>query len=71
MSEGALWEDLKIGVPHLRGWKRVAVVTDIGWITHVTQMFGWMTPGDVKTFPLDGRADAIDWAAGDTEAATG
>src|SRR5271154_2085582 len=46
MSGAALWEDLKIGVPHLRDWKRIAVATDIDWITHLTHMFGWMTPGD-------------------------
>ena len=65
MSGGALWEDLKIGIPHLRDWKRIALVTDIDWITHLTQMFGWMTPGDVKAFSLSERADAIEWVAGD------
>ena len=27
ISGGALWQDLKVGVEHLRAWKRVAVVT--------------------------------------------
>jgi hypothetical protein len=27
-------------------------------------MFGWMTPGDVKHFPLTERDAAIAWAAG-------
>ena len=36
MSGGALWQDLKVGVEHLRGWKRIAVVTDIVWVTHLT-----------------------------------
>jgi hypothetical protein len=61
MSGGALWEDLKIAVPHLRDWKRIALVTDIDWMLHLTQFFGWMTPGDVKTFPLDERAAAMEW----------
>jgi SpoIIAA-like len=65
MSSSALWQDLKIGMSHLRGWKRVAVVTDIDWITHVTQFFGWMTPGDVKVFSLADRAQAIDWVTGE------
>ena len=65
MSGGALWEDLKIGVSHLRDWKRIALVTDIDWMTHLTQMFGWMTPGDVKCFPLSKRSEAINWVAGD------
>lgn len=65
MSGGALWQDLKLGIPHLRDWKRIALVTDIDWMTHLTQMFGWMTPGEVKVFPLSKRAEAIGWVAGD------
>jgi hypothetical protein len=64
MSGGALWQDLKLGVEHLSGWKRIAVVTDIEWITHLTGLFGWMTPGETKTFPLDQRAEAITWVTG-------
>lgn len=65
MSGSALWQDLKIGIPHLRGWKRIALVTDVDWITHVTQFFGWMTPGDVKVFPLSQRQQAIEWVVGE------
>lgn len=62
LSEGALWQDLKMGVEHLRGWKKVALVTDIGWMSHATDLFGWMTPGETKTFSLDERDDAVAWA---------
>jgi hypothetical protein len=64
MSGGALWQDLKVGVEHLRGWKRIAVVTDIEWVTHLTGLFGWMTPGETKTFSLDQQEEAIAWVAG-------
>ena len=64
MSGGAVWQDLKVGVEHLRGWKRIAVVTDIEWVTHLTGLFGWMTPGETKTFTLDQREEAIAWVAG-------
>jgi hypothetical protein len=64
MSGGALWQDLKMGVGHMRGWKRIALVTDIEWMVHMTAMFGWMTPGEVKHFPLAERAEAVTWAAG-------
>jgi hypothetical protein len=64
MSGGALWQDLKVGVEHLRGWKRIALVTDIDWITHATHLFGWMTPGETKTFSRDQREEAIAWVAG-------
>ena len=64
MSSGAMWEDLKMGVEHLRAWKRIAVVSDIHWVIHLTDLFGWMTPGETKTFSLDQREAAIAWAAG-------
>ena len=63
MSGGALWQDLKVGVEHLRAWKRVALVTDISWMEQVTALFGWMTPGEVRTFRLAQRDEAIAWAA--------
>jgi SpoIIAA-like len=65
MSSGALWDDLKMGVEHLSSWKRIALVTDIEWMTHLTQLFGWMTPGELKRFPLDQRDEAIAWASAD------
>jgi len=64
MSGGALWEDLKMGMERFTKWKRIALVTDIDWMRQATNVFGWMTPGDVKTFTLDDRVAAIAWAAG-------
>jgi hypothetical protein len=63
MTATALWEDLKVGVEHLRAWKRIALVTDIDWMRHLTAMFGWMTPGQVKVFSIADRAAAISWVA--------
>ena len=63
MSGGALWQDLKMGIEYLRAWKRIALVTDIGWMEHMTSLFGWMTPGEVRHFPLAQRDEAIAWAA--------
>ena len=63
-SGGALWEDLKVGVYHWRAWKRIALVTDIEWMSHGAQWFGWLTPGEVKYFPLAEQAAAVAWAAG-------
>src|SRR3974390_3874836 len=48
MSGGAIWQDLKVGIEHLRSWKRIALVTDIEWVSHMTNRFGWVTPGEVK-----------------------
>jgi len=63
MSGGALWQDLKVGVEHFRAWKRIALVTDIEWMKHMSSLFGWMTPGEVKTFPLAQQGEAIEWVA--------
>ncbi len=63
MSGGALWQDLKVGFEHLRSWKRIALVTDIAWATHGTNLFGWMTPGEIRTFPLAERDAALTWVA--------
>jgi hypothetical protein len=64
MSGGALWQDLKVGVEHLRAWKRVALVTDIEWMQHLTDLFGWMTPGATKTFSVADLDAAKAWVAG-------
>jgi hypothetical protein len=32
-------------------------------MTHATDLFGWMTPGETKTFPLDQKDQAIQWVA--------
>jgi SpoIIAA-like len=63
MSGGALWQDLKVGVENLRAWKRIALVTDIGWMHHLTELFGWMTPGETKTFPIVELDEATAWVA--------
>ena len=65
MSPGGVWEDLKVGMKNLTKWKRIALVTDLDWMITVTSLFGWMTPGELKRFPVAERAQAIAWAAGD------
>ena len=65
MSGGALWQDLKMGIEHLTHWKRIALVTDIDWMKQLTALFGWMTPGELKVFPVAERETAIAWAAAD------
>jgi hypothetical protein len=32
-------------------------------MTHATDLFGWMTPGETKTFPLHEQDQAIQWVA--------
>ncbi|WP_068154924.1 STAS/SEC14 domain-containing protein [Rhodococcus phenolicus] len=63
VSAGAAWDDMKLGVEHLTRWERIALVTDLDWMVTVTSLFGWMTPGEFKRFPLAERTAAIAWAA--------
>src|SRR5262245_40023575 len=63
MSGGAAWQDLKMGVDHLTHWKRIALVTDLDWMITVASLFGWMTPGELRRFPLAEREQAVAWAA--------
>jgi hypothetical protein len=63
ISGGAMWQDLKMGMGHLRHWKRMALVTDIEWMSRAAGLFGWMTPGELKHFPVAQRTDAVTWAA--------
>jgi hypothetical protein len=65
LTGGAVWQDLKMGVEHLTKWKKIALVTDVDWMRHATNLFGWMTPGDVKVFQVSELADATAWAAAD------
>jgi hypothetical protein len=65
VSAEATWQDLKLGVEHLRSFERTALVTDIDWMRHLVAVLGWMSPGELKLFPLEERQAAIDWAAAD------
>jgi hypothetical protein len=63
----ALAEDTKTGITlglgHPRAWKRTALVTDVDWIAKALHMFGWLMPGEVKLYELDGLEDAKTWVA--------
>ena len=60
-SPGALFADAKFGVGHLKGWERLAVVSDADWLENSIKAFGWMMPGEVKMFDDDEVDDAKDW----------
>jgi hypothetical protein len=61
MTGGAIAQDLKLAIEHLRAVKRMAVVTDIEWMRHLVDLFGWMTPPDLRVFPLAQCSEAIAW----------
>ena len=66
-DKGAVWEDVKAGavwgVGRHSSWECIAVVTDERKIRKLASMFGWMSPGELKTFKLDELEEAKAWAA--------
>ena len=62
-SGGAMWEDVKFGLTKHINWDRVAFVTDVDWMRHLSGAFGWMVPGKFKVFPVAERDAAKAWTA--------
>ena len=62
---GAMWEDMKTGVEHFTRWQRIAVVTDIAWISHTMRLFSFLIPGQTRTFSLAQTAQAREWILGE------
>ncbi|HEX3357338.1 MAG TPA: STAS/SEC14 domain-containing protein [Tepidisphaeraceae bacterium] len=60
-APGAMWEDMKVGIAHLRAWQRVAVVTDASWVANAANLFKLIMPCPVKVFPLKDKAEAEAW----------
>lgn len=60
---GAVWEDFMVGMGHLAGWKRVAVVTDVAWIRQAAGFFGVFMPCPVKCFAPGESAQARSWVS--------
>jgi hypothetical protein len=58
---GAMWQDTKLGLGHLRSWERIAIVTDADWIEGAVKALGWILPGEVRAFDDDDLDEATDW----------
>ncbi|MEJ2588183.1 MAG: STAS/SEC14 domain-containing protein [Deltaproteobacteria bacterium] len=57
----AMWDDTKLGLKHLPGWQRMAIVSDIEWVRAAIKMFGFMIPGKVRVFHNNELAEAKQW----------
>ena len=60
---GAMWQDTKLGMEHLKAWEKIAVVTDAHKIKDAVKMFRFLVPGKVKLFSNDEMAQAEEWLA--------
>jgi SpoIIAA-like len=67
MDAGAVVEDaktgLKLGLGHMKAWKRTAIVTDVDWIGKAMKAFGFMAPGEVRVFAPAELGAAKVWVA--------
>jgi hypothetical protein len=57
----AMWDDTKVGLKHLTGWERIAVVSDVEWIRAGMKVFGFVMPGHVRVFHNRELAEAKRW----------
>ena len=60
-SPAAAWEDFKLGIHHWKTFEKIAVVTDLHWLTNTVRLFGSMMPGEVKTFENSQLEEAASW----------
>jgi len=57
----AMWDDTKLGLKHLSGWEKMAVVSDIDWILATVKIFGLVIPGHVRMFHNGELTEATRW----------
>lgn len=62
-SAGAMWDDARLGVRHLRAFERIAVVTDTEWVVNSVKAFAFVIPCPVKIFPDASLEEALAWIA--------
>ena len=57
----AMWDDTKLGLKHLTGWERIAIVSDVEWTRGAIRVFGLVIPGHVRVFHNHEFNEAIRW----------
>jgi hypothetical protein len=67
-TAAAMWDDAKVGMTHLKAWEKIAVVTDIDWISGAISMLRFAMPCPVKVFSNRQYAEAVDWIGMDVAA---
>jgi SpoIIAA-like len=60
-SPGAVWAaDTRSSAGRLKGWKRVAIVSDADWLEHSVKTFGRLMPGEANMSETDDIDEARD-----------
>lgn len=61
LDAGAMWEDFKVGMEHFTHWERIAIVTDMDWISNALKVFAFLMPGEIRHFSLADADQARAW----------
>lgn len=64
-TTGAMWDDMRVGIAHLKAWERIAVVADEGWVVGAIRLFGFAMPCPVRIFSNKEFAEAVNWISAD------
>ncbi len=59
----AMLDDAVFGAAHYTAFKRIAMVTDIGWLANSMRFFAPLIPGKMRVFPLASLDEAMAWTA--------
>lgn len=60
-TAGAMWDDAKLGMMHLKAWEKIAIVTDVEWMRGAIGIFRFAIPCPLKVFSNGQYAEAVDW----------
>ena len=57
----AMFDDAKLGLRHLNSFEKIAVITDVDWISRIVRFFSLMIPCPVKVFGNNDASGAKAW----------
>jgi hypothetical protein len=63
ITPGAIWEDLKFDIRHLRSFNRVAIIGDKVWEKWMTKFGALFTTANVRFYNPQEKADAMEWVS--------
>lgn len=61
----AMSDDAKLGMKHLFGWEKIALVSDLHIINTFASFFGYLVPCDVRVFSNASMEEAKKWISED------
>jgi hypothetical protein len=57
----ALWDDARLGFHHLRGFERIALVTDVEWLRKLARTANTALPAEIREFSNADLEKASEW----------